>query len=239
MELYEEVPYIVDWIKQQVKTAKKDGVVIGISGGIDSAVVAAISKQATNVLGVSMPMANKTNNSTDRAIELCKKFNIPLISSPIVPVLSYDDSIKNTAYTDLAIGNFHARQRMAKLYYYAELHNYLVIGTDNAVEHFLGFYTKYGDGGTDIEILGEYSKTEVFELGRILDVPETILNAKPSAELWDGQTDEEEIGMSYPKMEEIINNYNRHPDHPLIQRHLSTEHKRNLPPCYQRDNIRR
>ena len=204
-----EINYIVEFIINSVTGAGKKGCVVGVSGGVDSAVVATLCKRAfpnTTHL-VAMPEAftaidapeYENRPSTIRAEELALCLATDLIYDPVL-----FNASKMSGHTDLAQGNYCARMRMAKLYYHAERTQSLVVGTDNATEAYLGFYTKYGDGGVDINPLGEFLKNEVYELARLLYVPTAIIKAVPSAELYEGQTDEDEIGYSYEYLDAAI-----------------------------------
>ena len=146
----------------------------------------------------------------------------------------------------LTMGNLKARIRMSLLYFHANQMNRMVIGTGNKTELFLGYFTKYGDGGVDIEPIGELYKTEVWELSRMLGVPETLITKKPSAGLWAGQTDEAELGISYLKVDEVLKKLEQKEDpetiiktlgisveqmNSVMSRIKKSEHKRNAPPA--------
>ena len=215
-----EIKGLVEFIRKEVNDAGKKGCVVGVSGGIDSAVIACLCKKAfpKTTFGVSMPkscldLKDKFNdsfkgNSSLRAVELCKNKKIPLIQSPIQPAIFLkqedDFQVWCEPKTDKAVGNSYARMRMIVLYYIAEMKNCLVIGTDNLSENFLGYFSKGGDGMCDLNPLGEYFKSEVYALGKALGVPKSTLKAKPSAELWEGQTDEGEMGFTYNDVEKVI-----------------------------------
>lgn len=218
--VHKEINEIKEWIYNKVTTAGKKGCVVGVSGGIDSAVIASVCKEAfpNTTYGIIMPRT-KNMTSEKRAKELCEKLKIKyelieMKNKNLKIPQFYTDSIYGVVALEtnkdlqdqikLAIGNYTARKRMATLYYYAELLDYLVIGTDNKCENYIGYFTKHGDGGVDINPIGQYYKSEVYELGRSLEVPKSILNTAPSAELMDGQTDEQELGMSYAEIEEAI-----------------------------------
>ena len=209
-----EIAGLVRFIQDEVKGAGRESCIVGVSGGIDSAVILALCNLAfpNNVYGLSLPSdvankdlgtvivegGNKGNSSMVRAQELCTKFSIPL------QVVQLEKPKYLEGMSGLAVGNFMARQRMAILYLYAEKHKGMVIGTDNLTENYIGYFTKYGDGGVDINPIGEYFKSEVVELAKELGVPDSIINAKPSAELWEGQTDEGELEMTYSDMDTFI-----------------------------------
>lgn len=235
------------WIKDYVTKAGRTHCVVGVSGGIDSAVVAALCAKVLPTIGVRMPMYTVNGDSSKRAMDLCIKTGIQCIDRPI----NGDSYPYDPATNKLAYGNWCARQRMATLYATAELNNALVIGTDNLSEAYVGFFSKFGDGGVDINPIGQYFKSEVYALAKLLNVPQSIIDAVPTAELWDGQTDESELGLSYVELEWAIRwfNDNKYVIDLLqygkdgycydillkVQRmHLATEHKRALPPEYQR-----
>jgi len=191
---------IVEFIR---KHCKDKAAIIGLSGGIDSAVVARLCTLALgreNVILVSIPY--ETRDEYLQSI-FCKQFNQYFITHYLATALDEDNR--------LVFGNYIARMRMATLYYYANKHNGLVIGTTNKSEWLTGYFTKYGDGGVDIEpIIGLY-KTQVYQLARYLGVPQEIIDAKPTAGLWEGQTDEEELGMTYEELDKILEYENNHP----------------------------
>lgn len=245
------IPKLVEFIKKEVTDAGKDGCVVGISGGIDSAVIACLCKQAfpNKVFGLFMPMEDNVNGfSHNRGKELCETIGITSY------LHSISDLDIHPTITDKAKGNYYARQRMAELYLIAETNNCLVIGTDNKSENFIGYFTKYGDGGVDINPIGEFYKSEVYELGCLLDVPESILNAKPTAELWNGQTDEDELGMTYYQIDNAIKIYEKlywndgtdvmnsltDKNFPIMKKvakmYSDSEHKRSMPNKYCRED---
>jgi NAD+ synthase len=195
---------IANWIKRQVQEADKKGVVVGLSGGIDSATVAVLSKKALgdNVLGIIAPCKSNARDE-ELAIKVARKFNIEV--KRIVLDAIFDKLVK--AYpggSDIAKANLKPRLRMTILYYFANSLDYLVAGTGNKSELFIGYFTKYGDGGVDILPLGGLLKTEVRELARDLGIPDEIIDRPPSAGLWDNQTDEAEIGITYEELDKAI-----------------------------------
>ncbi|PIP19604.1 MAG: NAD(+) synthetase [Candidatus Omnitrophica bacterium CG23_combo_of_CG06-09_8_20_14_all_41_10] len=196
---------IVAWIRKQVKDAKAKGIVLGLSGGIDSAVAAVLAKEAVgrnNVLVLFMPCNSNPQDLKDaqlvvKSLELKTKLvDLSDIYNNFLRVLPKGPS--------LAKGNLKPRLRMAALYYFANKLNYLVCGTGNKSELSVGYFTKFGDGGVDILPLGDLLKSEVKELAKDLGIPEKIINRNPSAGLWPGQTDEAEMGIIYPELDDIL-----------------------------------
>ena len=178
-----------------------------MSGGIDSTLVAYLSCEALgkeNVFGIVMPSATTPTEDSIHGIEIAQKLGIEYAKIPIDGILNEFLSVSQLEDNDLAIGNLKARIRMSLIYYYANQKNYLVTGTGNKSEILIGYFTKHGDGACDFEPIGDLYKTEVFELSRLLDVPTEIIDKPPRAGLWDNQTDEAEIGMSYDLLDQIL-----------------------------------
>jgi NAD+ synthase len=219
--------------------------VIGISGGIDSAVVAYLCRNAVGrdkVTGIMMPY--ETQDIKD-AKKVCNEIGYANLIDikPIVDTFEASIGTVGANYR-LAIGNIRARVRMTLLYAEAGRSNGLVIGTSNKTEIALGYFTKYGDGGCDIEPIGDLYKTEVVEVAKILGIPQSIIDKKPSAELWEGQTDEGEFEMTYSEIDEMLQQtmpislfISKYGDKALklIKRTTSTEHKRKMPPSFSCD----
>ncbi len=201
---------ITSFIRAQMERSGAIGAVIGLSGGIDSTVAAHLTACAIgheNVLGILLPVRKLTpEQDTKDAIAIADRLGIEYRVIEINGVLQSFSSFIPDYNADAVVsnGNLIARTRMCVLYYYANLLNRIVIGTGNRTELLLGYATKYGDSGVDIEPLGDLYKTEVFELAMYLEVPERIIEKPPSARLWAGQTDEGELGMRYPDIDRIL-----------------------------------
>jgi NAD+ synthase len=194
---------IVEWLKRQLDQSRAEGFVLGLSGGLDSAVCAVLLKKATgNCLGLILPIESRVEDLDDAA-EIASLLNLKTQYLDITPV--YNNLKKFLPNSDkIALGNIKARLRMVVIYYYANINNYLVCGTGNKTELSLGYFTKYGDGACDLLPIGDLYKFEVMELAKILSIPEKIINKVPSAGLWKGQTDEGELGCSYNDMDRAL-----------------------------------
>ena len=210
MNLHHTIDTIAAFIRARISESRASGAVIGLSGGIDSAVVAYLTVEAVgkeNVLAIMLPVQDLTPGyDTDDAINVADRLGIEYRVIEVGDVLhGFSDAIPDyDPDAAVASGNLTARIRMCVLYYYANLMNRLVIGTGNRTELLLGYATKHGDAGVDIEPIGDLYKTEVFELAEFLGVPERIIRIAPSARLWAGQTDEGELGMRYPDIDRIL-----------------------------------
>ena len=196
--------YISEWIKEKVEGAGAEGIVLGLSGGVDSSLTAALAKKALGekVLGVLMPCYSDPTD-LEHARLLATKFDIEIEYVDLGPV--FDSLVASLPKgSDLAVANLKPRLRMATLYYFANSRNYLVAGTGNKSELTVGYFTKYGDGGADLLPLGDLLKSQVRELARELGAPEEIIAKPPSAGLWAGQTDEGEMGITYDELDRTI-----------------------------------
>ncbi len=219
MQTEKVISHIVNWLKEYAQKAGVNGYIIGVSGGVDSGVVSTLcAMTGLKILVLDMPIRQKADQQ-DRALEhidfLKKKF--PNVSSLTIDLTATFESLETTfkpneaefPNTHLALANTRSRLRMLTLYYYGQIHGLLVCGTGNKVEDFgIGFFTKYGDGGVDLSPIGDLYKTEVYQLARALDLPESIKNAIPTDGLWDTErTDENQIGATYPELENIQKEY--------------------------------
>ncbi|KAF2341738.1 NAD(+) synthase [Flavobacterium tistrianum] len=204
--------HIVEWLKNYATNAKVNGFVIGISGGVDSAVTSTLCAQTgLKVLCVEMPI-HQAESQVSRGREHIEqlKARFPNVSDVKTDLTETFESFKNavpatedTAKVNLALANTRARIRMTSLYYLAGIHGLLVAGTGNKVEDFgVGFYTKYGDGGVDLSPIADLMKSDVYALGEFLQIPQSILTAAPTDGLFgDNRTDEDQLGASYDELE--------------------------------------
>ncbi|OQB12519.1 MAG: NH(3)-dependent NAD(+) synthetase [Candidatus Omnitrophica bacterium ADurb.Bin205] len=196
---------IISWIKKQVKVSGAKGIVLGLSGGIDSAVVAGLCSKAIGrqyVLGLFLPCNSNSQDLKDARL-VARALGIKTKSVDLSQV--YNNLLK--IFPDaskLAKNNLKPRLRMLTLYFFANKLNYLVCGTSNKSELSVGYFTKYGDGGADILPIGGLLKRQVRSLARELNIPEPIINKAPTAGLWQGQTDEGEMGITYQDLDDIL-----------------------------------
>ncbi len=201
---------IAAFISSKVRESGASGAVIGLSGGIDSTLTAYLAVEALgseNVLGLLLPENGITSQQDIAdAMEVVKILGIGHKVIEISPVLdSFSKIIPDFDKTALsAKGNLKARTRMCILYYHANLMRRMVIGTGNKTELLLGYFTKYGDGGVDIEPIGSLYKTQVRGLSRFMEIPAGIIDKTPTAGLWKGQTDEGELGVTYEIADKIL-----------------------------------
>jgi NAD+ synthase len=195
---------LIIFLKDEVEKTGLKKVTVGLSGGLDSAVVAILCKEAfgLNLNCVLMPSQFSSQSSIEHAIEVCEKFDIRYEIVSIEPLISA--FIKNMDNDKLRIGNFSARMRMSILYDISSREKSLVVGTSNKSEILLGYGTIFGDTACAINPIGEIYKSDEFEFAEFLDVPKSILSKAPSADLWEGQSDEEELGHSYKEMDDLL-----------------------------------
>ena len=199
---------ILNFIKKEIESRKSEGVVIGVSGGIDSAVLAYLAVRAlgnNKVLGLLLPDKDVTplNDITD-GLEVCKRLGIEYKKADIKsPKQGFNDILDQTD-NRIVEGNLVARIRMCIMYYYACMKGRLVLGSSNKTELFLGYFTKYGDGAADLLPLGDLYKTEIIKLAKHLEIPRAILDKKSSARLWTDQITEEELGLPFNQLDPIV-----------------------------------
>ncbi|RLD28560.1 MAG: NAD(+) synthase [Bacteroidetes bacterium] len=212
MKVEKVTSHIVNWLKDYATNANVNGFVIGISGGIDSAVTSTLcAKTGLNVLCIEMPIHQAKSHVTrgqEHIAQLKKQFkNVSAVNVDLTPVFEEfktEVSLEGKPeIVDMALANTRARLRMTTLYYHAGLLGLLVAGTGNKVEDFgVGFFTKYGDGGVDLCPIADLLKSEVYQLGKYLQVPDTIMVAAPSDGLFgDARSDEDQIGANYEELE--------------------------------------
>jgi NAD+ synthase len=185
------------------------GIVIGVSGGVDSAVAAAFCCRAIGperVLGLSLPASVSSPADVKDAQELCAQLGMEHRTISIEPVLGAFRAIPGFVQSPYLLGNLMARIRMAVLYYHANADHRLVCGTSNRSEYLLGYCTKFGDNAADLQPLLHLYKTEVYVIARELGIPEPIIKKAPSAGLWAGQSDEGEIGLPYAEIDAALKN---------------------------------
>jgi NAD+ synthase len=231
--------HLVNWLRKKVGEAGASGVVLGVSGGVDSAVAAVLAQKAfpDNCMALVLPCESSTEDLVHSRL-LLDEFNIPyrvveLDNVYQLLVTQLESYIKlEGPKRRLLHANLKPRLRMTTLYYSAQARNYLVLGTTNKSEITVGYSTKNGDGGVDLQLLGDLLKREVLEIARYLHIPSVIIDKTPSGGLWVGQTDEEEMGISYQQLDDYIQ-YNR--GEPDIIEHINnlnqiSEHKRRMPP---------
>ncbi len=202
------VEELSSWIRQQVESAKVNGIVVGMSGGIDSSVVAVLVKRAMgkNMLGVYIPCYSRQEDRED-ALLVAKKFDIPLrevVLDGVFDAFLKAVGIDGKDLRESAVINIKPRLRMAVLYHIANLKGYMVAGTGNRSELEVGYFTKYGDGGVDMLPIGCLVKHEVKAVAEYLGIPEKIIGKPPSAGLWEEQTDEGEMGITYEELDRYI-----------------------------------
>ncbi len=196
--------YLIKFLQDEVYKSGLKNVVLGISGGIDSAVVAILAKKAfgEDVLGIMMPSSYSSQNSLDDALTLCKKFDIKYEQISIAPILEAYFKDKDTS--NLRIGNFSARARMSVLYDVSAREGALVLGTSNKSELLLGYGTLFGDLASAINPIGDLYKSQIFEFAKYLGVPSKIITKPPSADLWEGQSDEDDLGFTYAQIDKAL-----------------------------------
>jgi NAD+ synthase len=213
---------ISSWLRNQLDASGAQRFVLGLSGGIDSAVVAGLAARAVGagrVLGVMMPSASNQDD-LDAARLVAKAFEIPTLAidlsgstAKLLEAMPTSTTIRDTAglpgavpaaTEQLAHANIKPRLRMTTLYYIANICHGMVLGTGNRTETMIGYFTKHGDGGVDLKPISKLYKRDVREVARAIGVPQPIIDRPPSAGLWDGQTDEQEIGISYDELDATL-----------------------------------
>lgn len=233
---------IARWLSEQTSAAGVDGVAVGLSGGIDSSVVATLASRALGkerVTGVIMPA-----HSQQEDIEDARRIADHLgINAREIDLSGPFDAIVDTLPpgSDLAVANIKPRLRMITLYHIANTNNLMVVGTGNKSELMVGYFTKYGDGGVDLLPLGSLYKHQVRDLARAIGVPQHIIDRPPSAGLWAGQTDESEMGITYEELDGILEGLERGDTTGYdaarvaqVERMVArSTHKRSMPPVFE------
>jgi len=243
---------IVEWLRRRLAHSGARGFVFGLSGGIDSALVARLCQLAApaNVVGVLMPCHSDPRDEADATL-LAEHFQVPTLRIDLAPTFdqftaTLQQTLKALPPEQVAAGptddikarvpmaNVKPRLRMTTLYFVANTLNYMVVGTGNRSELSIGYFTKYGDGGVDLLPIGQLLKSEVREAARALGVPEPIIEKAPSAGLWLGQTDESEMGFTYAELENYLTKGPQTVSPALAMRierlMRGSEHKRTLAP---------
>lgn len=250
LDYYKLAEDIQNWIANYVKSAGLKGVVLGLSGGIDSAVTAGLSVKALgkeNVIAIGLPIESLPQDLEDAKLvadHLGIKLYIADLTDAFKEFIKVNPIEGKPDY--MAVANIKPRLRMTMVYFLGQtLGGYIVGGTGNRPECAIGYFTKYGDGGVDIEPIGNLYKSEVREVARVLGIPEKIINKKASAGLWEGQTDEGEIGLSYDTIDEILyridnnldyNGLNEADIEKVKKMMRAAEHKLNVPPMFEVKN---
>ncbi len=229
---------IIKWLKDKVEEAGCKGLAFGLSGGIDSAVVAALAKKAfpNDSLGVIMPCHSQSKDE-EHAKLVAESLDLKVKKVDLSD--TFDTLLGSIGDDDLhhmAVSNVKPRLRMTTLYYYAQKNKYLVVGTGNKSEFTLGYFTKHGDSGVDIFPISDFVKSEVRELAKYLEIPEIVITKPPSAGLWEGQTDEEEMGMTYEDLDNYIMTGEAPEDvkEKIERLNKLSAHKRRLPLMFKR-----
>jgi NAD+ synthase len=233
---------VAHWIKNYFDATKKECAILGLSGGLDSALVLSLLVTALGPERIkayyicARDPEEGPSDSYGRACEMAKKFGVKLEVIHIGGMMTLAQASLQ-ARNDLARGNIAARLRMIALYDMAAAYNGLVVGTTNLSEWITGYFTKWGDGGVDIEPIKHFTKSEVWSMARGAGVVDSILNADPSAELWDLQTDEEELGVKYAELDAWIegDEVDEHIARHCKELEEKAQHKIEDIPFYERD----
>ncbi len=242
-EIEKKIELTVDWLRSKVHKSGTKGLAVGLSGGIDSAVVAFLIKKAfpDDSLGIIMPCKSdpKDKEEAIKSAEACdiRYIDIELSSvhemllGNIMKIMNNNNLLENQNNLKISDANLRARLRMSTIYCVSNFLNYLVVGTDNAAELYTGYFTKHGDGGVDLLPIANLKKREVYEWGRYLGVPQSIIDRPPSAGLWEGQTDEQEMGTTYEMVDNLLAGKEiQKKDKEIIEKlHERSEHKRKTP----------
>ena len=195
-----------NWLRDQVNQSGASGIILGLSGGIDSSVLAALGREAlgkSGVLGVIMPCHSIDEDESDARL-LAQAVDVEFKRVDLTSVFDALNTSTGEEFDSLVKSNMKARLRMVTLYALGQSRNLLVCGTSNKSEYETGYFTKYGDSGVDLMPLASFLKREIREMARVLNVPEKIINKAPSAGLYQGQTDEGDMGFTYDVLDEYL-----------------------------------
>lgn len=242
-----EICLLLNWIQNYVRTSKAKGVIVGNSGGKDSAVVIGLCSKALgadNVFAVAMPCSSNSQDLKDATL-VANTFNVKMLTIDLSTIynnllISITKQIDSNLNETTSI-NIRPRLRMTTLYALAQQYNYLVVGTGNACESFVGYTTKWGDNACDFNPLAEFTVSEVLEIAKIIGVPYSIINKAPNDGLGYG-TDEEKLGVTYKEIEEYISTgttFNNDSMEKIKYLHKQSEHKRHKIPIYNRNNTKK
>ena len=235
--------FITDWLKKQNAETQTNGFVFGLSGGVDSAVVAGLSKLASpdKTLGIIMPCKSDPQDAVD-AQAVADLLQLKTITVDLSDDYSFlAEKLSSSVLLEpskVTLANIKPRLRMMVLYFYANLYNRLVVGTGNRDERYVGYFTKWGDGGADIMPIAHLSKAEVRKMAQELKIPKHIIEKPPSAGLWLNQTDEQEMGFSYQVLDQYLKG-EQIPDKArkrIEHLHRTSRHKLSLPPIIEEEH---
>ncbi len=234
---------IMDWLREMVYSTGGRGAIFGLSGGLDSAVVSVLCKKVFGPysLGLIMPCYSQPEDQEHAGL-VARKFDISVkviklddVFTQMLRALTGEKEVEDPEiWQSMAAANIKPRLRMAALYYWSARLHYRVIGAGNKSEILIGYFTKHGDSGVDLEPLGNLLKEEVWELAHYLGIPLDIIDKPPTAGLWEGQTDEDEMGFSYPELDAYLQGEEiaLALQEKIKTLQQSSEHKRNLPPVF-------
>ncbi len=239
MDISNRMEELVNWLREKVAQAHSKGVVFGVSGGIDSAVIAGVARKAfgKDALGLIMP-CHSDDKDEEHARLLAEAIDLEIEKVDLTE--TYDALLKASFVSDnaMAKANLKPRLRMTTLYYYAQDRGYLVLSGSNLSEFYTGYFTKFGDSAADLMPLANFLKEEVYEMAKLLGVPEVIIDKKPTAGLWQGQTDEDEMGFSYDELDHYIKTGEAEEEiaKKIDRYHRNSAHKRVFPPIFDAGN---
>lgn len=228
---------LVKWLQEKVNNANANGVIFGLSGGIDSAVIAGIAKLAFphTCIGVIMPCHSDPIDE-EHGLLVANLLNLKTIKVDLTNTFdTFIDSTTTDMENILAIANIKPRLRMITLYYYGQSNNFLVLGSSNRSEFIVGYFTKHGDSGVDLLPLGSFVKEEIRELAKFLKIPDIVITKPPTAGLWKDQTDEDEMGFGYSILDKYIKTGQGPKDirEKIDNMYKRSSHKREYPPIFE------